>query len=141
MRCLIDTNVVLDFLLDRAPFVGAAAEIWQSNLDGKIEGYISAITPVNVYYIARKMKGQDVALHVVTQLTSKWRVAPIDQHVLQQALLLNFRDFEDAVQYASALHVKAQVLITRNVSDYVVGTVPVKLPQEFIDSFKDNTSE
>ena len=52
-RVLLDTNVVLDFLLDRAPFADAAAALWQANDDGQIEAYISVITPVNVFYIAR----------------------------------------------------------------------------------------
>jgi predicted nucleic acid-binding protein len=49
-RVLLDTNVVLDFLLDRAPFAEAAAEVWEANRQGRIEIYVSAITPVNVFY-------------------------------------------------------------------------------------------
>ena len=55
-RILLDTNVVLDFLLDRVPFADAAATLWQANDAGKITAYVSAITPVNVFYIARKLK-------------------------------------------------------------------------------------
>ena len=56
-RVLLDTNVVLDFLLDRAPFADAAAALWQANDDGRIDAYVLVITPVNVFYIARKLKG------------------------------------------------------------------------------------
>jgi len=55
-RVLLDTNVVLDFLLDRVPFADAAATLWQANDAGKITAYVSAITPANVFYIARKLK-------------------------------------------------------------------------------------
>jgi len=49
MRVLLDTNVVLDFLLDRPPFAEAAAYLWQANEEGRIEAHISVITPVNVF--------------------------------------------------------------------------------------------
>ena len=57
MRVLLDTNVVLDFLLDREPFADAAAALWEAGRNGQIENYVSALTPVNVFYIARKLKG------------------------------------------------------------------------------------
>ena len=56
-RVLLDTNVVLDFLLDRVPFADAAATLWQANDAGKITAYVSAVTPVNVFYIARELRG------------------------------------------------------------------------------------
>ncbi len=65
MRVLLDTNVVLDFLLDRPPFAEAAAYLWQANEEGRIEAYVSVITPVNVFYIARKLKGAPVAKQLV----------------------------------------------------------------------------
>ena len=55
IRVLLDTNVVLDFLLDRQPFADAAAEIWRANEAGRIEAFVSVITPVNVFYITRKL--------------------------------------------------------------------------------------
>jgi predicted nucleic acid-binding protein len=55
-RVLLDTNVVLDFLLDRVPFADAAAALWQANDVGEITAYVSAITPINVFYIARKLR-------------------------------------------------------------------------------------
>ena len=57
MRVLLDTNIVLDLILDRQPFAEAAASIWELNYQGKIEAYVSAITPINVFYVTRKMKG------------------------------------------------------------------------------------
>jgi predicted nucleic acid-binding protein len=61
MRILLDTDVVLDYLLDRAPFAAAASDIWQASEQGKLENFVSAITPINVFYIARKRKGETVA--------------------------------------------------------------------------------
>ena len=58
----------LDFLLDRAPLADAAAALWQANDDGRIEAYVSVITPVNVFYIARKLKGAATARQLVESL-------------------------------------------------------------------------
>ena len=80
-RVLLDTNVVLDFLLDREPFADAAAALWLANDEGPIEAYVSVITPVNVFYIARKLKGAATARHLVESLLAACRVcSPIVTH-------------------------------------------------------------
>ena len=75
-RVLLDTNVVLDFLLDRVPFADAAAALWQANDAGDITAYVSAITPVNVFYIARKLKGVETARRLVEPIDRLPRVCP-----------------------------------------------------------------
>ena len=75
-RVLLDTNVVLDFLLDRVPFADAAATLWQANDAGKITAYVSAITPANVFYIARKLKGVETARRLVEPIDRLPRVCP-----------------------------------------------------------------
>jgi predicted nucleic acid-binding protein len=55
MRVLFDINIILDLFLDRAPFADEAAALWQANADGRLEGFVSAITPVNLFYIARRL--------------------------------------------------------------------------------------
>jgi len=62
MRVLFDTNIILDLFLDRQPFADHAAELWQANVDGRLEAFISAITPVNLFYIARRLKDRQTAL-------------------------------------------------------------------------------
>ncbi len=68
MRALLDTDGILDLLLDRTEFADAAAAMWEANDLGRFEDYISAITPVNVYYIARKLKGADAARQAIVEL-------------------------------------------------------------------------
>ena len=76
IRVLLDTNVVLDFLLDREPFAEAAAAVWEANRKGRIETYVSAITPVNVFYVARKLKGIETARQLVESLLVACGCAP-----------------------------------------------------------------
>lgn len=132
MRVLLDTNVILDFLLDREPFAQAAADLWQANEDGDIDAYVSAMTPVNVFYIARKFRGSEEARRVVSGLLAACRIAPLDYQVLSQALALPFKDYEDAVQHASATGSQLEAVITRNPGDFQGATLPVYAPAEFL---------
>jgi predicted nucleic acid-binding protein len=132
MRALLDTDVILDLLLDRAGFADAAAALWEANKQGHFEGYISAITPVNVYYIARKLKGADTARQAIVELLTAWRVCMLDVTTLQNALALGLRDYEDAVQHASAAANQLDAIVTRNLDDYKGATLAVYSPVDFL---------
>ena len=80
IRALLDTNILLDVLLKREPFVKDAAALWQANEQGLFEGSISAITPVNVFYIARKIKDNATARKIVEELLVVFRVVPCGFH-------------------------------------------------------------
>ncbi len=141
MRALLDTDVILDILLDREPFAEAASALWQANQHGDFEGYISAITPINVFYIARKLKGAEIARRAVTDLLAGLRVCTVDQMILQAAIALPLTDYEDAVQYASATANQVNVIVTRNVEDYKGTLIPVMLPLDFLNDLKKSNGE
>ena len=132
MRVLLDTNVILDFVLNRPPFAANAAAILKAHQNGDIEAYISAITPVNLYYIARKMKGAAEARRLVGQVLASVKVCSVDQSILQIAHSLPFTDYEDAVQHASATANKIDIIVTRNLKDFRNATLPVYSPSEFL---------
>ncbi len=117
-RVLLDTNVVLDFLLDRAPFADAAAALWKANEQGRIEVYVSVITPVNIYYIARKLKGATAARRLVESLLAACHICGPDRDLLLSALTLPLKDFEDAVQVVSAQAEALDALVTRDPKDF-----------------------
>ncbi len=132
MRALIDTNVLLDLLLERPVFVGAADAVWQANVEGRFEGYISAITPVNLFYIARRLRDLTTATYVVSEVLKVFSVCPLDGTLLRQAHSLSFKDYEDAVQCVSAIGAGLDCIVTRNVSDFVTAPLPVLTPSEFL---------
>jgi predicted nucleic acid-binding protein len=134
-RLLLDTDVILDLYLDREPFVEAAAAIWSAHETGRLTAYVSAITPVNLFYVARKLKGQAVAHQAVLELLTALPVCPIDGIVLQAGVETSFKDFEDAVQHASAAAAGLDGIITRNVSDYQQATLPIFTPADFVNQF------
>jgi predicted nucleic acid-binding protein len=134
MRVLIDTNVVLDFLQERQPFVNDAARLFARIDAGEIEGFIAATTITNIYYIVRRAAGMESAQNAIAQVLSDLNICPVDRDVLEQAIKLNFRDFEDAVQYACGVVHSVDVIVTRDVSGFISGEIPVVLPKDF-DSF------
>lgn len=133
MRVLLDTDVVLDLLLDRAPFSDAAAALWQAHERGQLDAYISAITPVNVFYIARKLRDELTARQAVAELLLTLNVCGIDHETLRGALTLSFHDFEDAVQSAAADAAGLEAIITRNDRDYELARLPVYTPGDFVE--------
>jgi len=134
MRVLIDTNVVLDFLQEREPFVKDATNLFARIDAGEIEGFIAATTITNIYYIVRRAAGIEVAQDAIAQVLGDLNVCAVDRDVLEQAIALNFRDFEDAVQYACGVVHNVDVIVTRDVSGFISGEIPIILPKDF-DSF------
>jgi predicted nucleic acid-binding protein len=132
MRVLIDTDVVLDLMLKRAAFYADAFALWQAGDQGRYDRYIAAITPINAYYIARKMLGVSDARMAIGDLLAATKICAIDDHVLRTAHGSATSDFEDAVQIAAAIHTGMDVIITRNTGDYTDSPIPVLTPAQFL---------
>jgi len=130
MRVLIDTNVVLDFLQDREPFVDDAAKLFAKIDAGEIEGFISAITITNIYYIIRKVSGKIAAQDAIVQILTDLQICAVDKGILEQAIALNFQDFEDAVQCACGIANEVDAIITRDISGFVNAGILVIAPGE-----------
>ena len=135
IRVLLDTNVILDFLMDRQPFADVSAAIWQANDAGRITAYVSVITPVNVFYIARKLQGAEIARGLVQSLLNSCRICSLGRSALLSALALPVKDFEDAVQVVSAQEEALDALVTRDTGDYKSVSFPIFSPDEFLKHF------
>jgi len=129
---LCDINVILDIFLKRDPHYTPAARLFSLIEEKKLQGYLSAHSfPTMFYLLSRELK-RDHAMRVLEKLRIVFRVAAVDEKVIDLSLASTFKDFEDAVQYYSALRVKADCLITRNKNDYRVDRLPVMTPEEFL---------
>jgi predicted nucleic acid-binding protein len=133
IRALLDTNVVLDYFLDRAPFADAAGEIWRASEDGRISAFVSVITPINVLYVARKLKGMTRARQILESLLAACDVCSPDRDGLVAALHASTRDFEDAAQWASARAAALDLIVTRDPRDYEGLDFPVYSPLTFVE--------
>lgn len=131
MQVLFDTNVLLDALLAREPFVADAAFLLETVESRQIEGFMSATTVTDVYYlVARQTKSAEVAIAAVTQLLALMEICAVDRRVLEQAITLGLTDFEDAVQVASAMKLALEAIITRDVDGFTGSPILVLSPKD-----------
>lgn len=130
MRVLIDTNVVLDVMLAREPFVTASAEVLSRVETGELTGCVCATTVTTLHYLASQAVGPERALSEVRKVLSLFEVAPVGRSVLESALELGFKDYEDAVLHEAARQVDAQGIVTRNARDFKAATLAVYTPEE-----------
>ena len=117
-RVLLDVNVVLDVLLDRRPFAAAAASVWSAVEDGRAVGLLSAHAVTTLHYLNAREAGVRVARETTEALLSVFEVAAVDRTVLDAALALGWKDFEDAVTAAAARRARCEALVTRNARDF-----------------------
>jgi predicted nucleic acid-binding protein len=94
MKVLIDTNIMLDVILEREPFVEPATDLLALIESGKIQGYVAATTITNIFYIVRKLKGRNVAIHAITRMLQGFNLCAVSFQVIQHALVLNLPDFK-----------------------------------------------
>lgn len=132
MRVLVDTNILLDVLTERAPFYRDAARLWTLAESSRIEAFVAAISFSNCYYLVRKHGGRhnaDKAMHLLRDVFT-----PVDltAQILNQAIDAGFTDFEDAIQFHSALHVRADFILTRNPDHFPRDPLSILSPAEFL---------
>ena len=136
MKVFIDTNVVVDFLGKREPFFDAAAFIIEMGKIGKIDMIVSSLTIVNCAYILRKQFSNEIMLDKIENFCQILKISPIDKNVILKAISLRLPDFEDTVQYFSALFYKPDVIITRDKRGFLDLELPIMTPDEFIAECK-----
>lgn len=132
MKILLDTNIVLDLLMDRLPYADAAAELFSRVEDGTVIGCLCGTTMTTVFYLASKAVGTVRAREEIGKLLTLFEVAPVNRQVLESALVADFTDFEDAVLHESACHVGADAIVTRNQKDFRKARVAVYSSEEMV---------
>lgn len=114
MRILLDTNVVLDVLLDRQPWVTDAAQIWRMCLDGRLSGFVCASSITDIFYIARRLTDVTRARAAVRLSLATFMICPVDRDTLDMADGMLGDDFEDNLQIACTIVGNLDVIITRD---------------------------
>lgn len=132
MKVLLDTNIIVDDALEREPFWETSEQVLLLVEQRQVEGYISASTFGDLYYIIRKARGRDWTLNYLMQLVTFCQVATVERDAINMALAANFKDFEDAIQYSSAVINNLDAIITRNAQDFLVTIPRILTPQQLI---------
>jgi len=134
-RVFLDTDVVLDLLLAREPFFAPAAALFLAIQDGRIDGCLSPLTFSNLFYILRQRMSAADAVRALRKLKLLARVLPVDEKVVELALASSFTDFEDALQYYTALAHNVGAVVTRNKRDYREAKIPILDARECVELF------
>lgn len=132
MVLLIDANIVLDVLQNREGFVKESAMIWKLCETEQAKGYISTLSFANIMYILRKELTPDKIEEVYHKLCLIFEFADFSSSILAKAVEMNWKDFEDAVQSATAEQIHADYIVTRNVRDFTKSKVVAFTPTELL---------
>jgi predicted nucleic acid-binding protein len=133
MKVLLDTNIILDIALQRQPYFDESNQLLSLVQEKQLEGYVSASTFGDLYYIIRKAQGRELTLDFLTRLATICRVAAVDEAAITLALNANFRDFEDAIQYSTAAINHLDAIVTRNPQDFTNVTLRIFTPSRLIE--------
>lgn len=133
----LDSDVILDYLLKREPFNVPARGIFGIAFNEEIQIYFSSLTVANIHYLLRKLYGNEGALDKISELVSFCKILPVSEREIFAAMKSGFSDFEDAIQYFTAIqNPEIKGIITRNLSDYRKSQIPVFTPESFLSTIK-----
>ena len=135
-KVFLDTNVILDFLGERAGFYEAAAKVITLADMKKMKIYTSAVSIANTYYLLAKYENHESAIEKIRKFKVLCNVSIIDDEVIDKAINSNFKDFEDSIQYFSAIACGCTIIITRNEKDFKNALIPIIDPIGFLQGFK-----
>lgn len=133
MKVLLDTNIILDYFLERDPFMNDAEALFTQIEAKQIEGYITATTLTDIFYIVRKSKGTQLAKQAVSKLLAGLEICQVDRLILESALALELNDFEDAVQIACAIASNLEAVISRDRNGFAQAPMPTYSPRDIIE--------
>lgn len=137
MRALIDTNVLMDYVVKREPYFAFARSIVDARRQNVFDGCVAAHSFTNMFYILRKVYDDATRRAVLLNLTELFDVGDVNKNVIVKALEnQNFPDFEDCVQSEVAEKYRADYIVTRNPKDFENSRIPCISPEDFIKLLK-----
>lgn len=135
-KIFLDTNVLLDFLLDREPFNNEIAEIIQESVRETIQLCVSSVTITTTNYIIGRSEGVNAANRKTAKLLKLVNVENVGKSTVQNSSDSDFRNFEDGVQNFCAVEAKHEIIVTRNVKDFKKSELAIMTPTELLAKMK-----
>ena len=133
MRIFVDTDIIYDLLAKREPFYQAAARLFTLGDEGKIQIFISSLSLANLHYLLSREMSSFEAKQILRKFMVLVQIAPLNEKIIDLALNSEFNDFEDAIQYYSALQNEIEILLTRNIKDYKKAQIAILTAKDFIN--------
>lgn len=137
MKLFLDTNVMLDFLGEREHFYISAAKIATLADKRTLQIVVSALSYATVSYILIKYDGQEKTKDKLRKFKVISEICELDELIIDKVLNSDFSDFEDSLQYFSALSTECDIIITRSGKDFKKSEIPIMTPDEFLNSIKE----
>jgi predicted nucleic acid-binding protein len=131
-KLFVDSDIILDLLAERPLLYEDAAQIFTWGYKKKIELYTTAVVLANVFYILRKINGNEKSKEQIKDLRLLVKILPVDENIVDMALSSKFTDFEDGLQYYAAKEQNLFGIITRNIKDYKVKDMVIQTSKEFV---------
>ncbi|MBR5913126.1 MAG: PIN domain-containing protein [Selenomonadaceae bacterium] len=137
MELLIDSNVVLDVILNREPFFDASEKVLRLGIRPNITTYVSAASVTDIYYIAyRNLKDNDMVYSWLSRVFGFAKLVSVTPEHIYNAVNLRWRDFEDSVQYSIAKSNGMDGIVTRNMKGFKESDVKIFTPEEILNFVK-----
>ena len=131
-KIFVDTDVILDLLARRIPHFHFSAVLFTFAEMKKLELYTTPLIIANTFFILRKQLGNESAKNALRKLRILLHVIDSTESVIDKALNSDFSDFEDAIQYYTALEYGIPVILTRNIRDYKKASIVVQTPEHYL---------
>ncbi len=136
-KLFLDSDIILDVLLEREEFYEASARLLDLGDSKKIHLYTSSLVAANIYYILRKeLKSNKKALECIKDLFEIIRILGVDEDIMKQAINTGFSDYEDSIQYIVAKNNGLDYLISRNKKDYKKADIKVLNAAEMLEKLE-----
>lgn len=133
-RIFLDTNVILDLLGERVPFFDSIAKVATLADQKKLAIIVSPLSFTTLDYVLNKYESSVSVLNKLRKFKIICEVCEVNEETIDKALTSNFKDFEDAVQYFTALQSNCSIIITRNGKDFKNSTIPIMTAEEYLSS-------
>ena len=133
-RIFLDTNVILDLLGERVPFFDSIAKVATLADQKKLAIIVSPLSFTTIDYVLNKYESSESVLNKLRKFKIICEVCEVTEETIEKALNSNFKDFEDAVQYFTALQSNCSIIITRNGKDFKNATIPIMTAEEYLSS-------
>ena len=129
----VDTNIILDLLMNRVPFVTEAAQLFAKAYYGDVRLYVSALSFANAHYqLHKNIDFRHQATDLLRRFEPLVTTLAFDVKIIRLGFQSDFKDFEDGLQYLTCIKNKIPVLLTRNLSDFKMATIPVMTAGDFL---------
>lgn len=133
-KVFVDSDICLDLLTARLPHYHSAARLFSLSETGRIKLSVSTLILANIHYILLRTHSASESRELLIALKKLVTTLAVTDHIIEQALHSDFKDFEDGIQYFTAVENHVKVLLTRNLRDYKTAKISVMTPEAYLKS-------